>query len=167
METKPCTTQQVETEQIVADGVHGALHESGLCAAVQLRGSIPLVWGHGEQKQIVPRPDIHLQRCACRSIERSPSLSRVPQPLALASPARTHARRLQVRSYVRLHAAPLHRTAHEVFGFWQNPAFARLTGPVAGPQVRRSSICRQFDPTSAARRQPRCNSWLHTLPIRS
>ena len=50
--------------------MHGALHEGGLCAAVQLRGSIPLVWGHGEQKQIVPRPDIHLQRCARPSIER-------------------------------------------------------------------------------------------------
>ena len=28
----------------------------------QLRGSIPLVWGHGEQKHMVPRPDIHLQQ---------------------------------------------------------------------------------------------------------
>ena len=47
----------------MTDGLRGALHEGSMCAAVQLRGSIPLMWGHGEQKQIVPRPDIHLQRC--------------------------------------------------------------------------------------------------------
>ena len=58
---------EVETEQIVGDGLRGALHEGGMCAAVQLRGSIPLMWGHGEQKQIVPRPDIHLQRCEPRA----------------------------------------------------------------------------------------------------
>lgn len=39
----------------------GALHERGLTSAVQLRGSIPLLWGHGDQKHMVPRPDIHLQ----------------------------------------------------------------------------------------------------------
>ena len=65
--TRTRTRTQVETEQIVADGLRGALHEGGMCAAVQLRGSIPLMWGHGEQKQIVPRPDIHLQRCEPRA----------------------------------------------------------------------------------------------------
>ena len=53
---------EVETEQICADGSRGALHTGGLSSAVQLRGSIPLVWGHGEQSKIVPRPDIHVQR---------------------------------------------------------------------------------------------------------
>ena len=48
-------------EQIVADLEKGALHEGGMTSAVQLRGSIPLVWGHGDQKHMVPRPDIHLQ----------------------------------------------------------------------------------------------------------
>lgn len=52
---------EVEVEQIVSDGERGALDEGGMTAAVQLRGSIPLVWGHGEQKHMVPRPDIHLQ----------------------------------------------------------------------------------------------------------
>jgi phosphatidylinositol 3,5-bisphosphate 5-phosphatase len=64
---------EVETEQIVADGLRGALHEGGMCAAVQLRGSIPLMWGHGEQKQIVPRPDIHLQRCDPRASAPPPT----------------------------------------------------------------------------------------------
>lgn len=45
----------------MSDGERGALHDGGITAAVQLRGSIPLVWGHGEQKHMVPRPDIHLQ----------------------------------------------------------------------------------------------------------
>ena len=53
---------EVEVEQIVADGVRGSLHEGGMTSAVQLRGSIPLTWGHGEQQRhMVPRPDIHLQ----------------------------------------------------------------------------------------------------------
>lgn len=54
---------EVEAEQIVGDGGRGALHERGLTSAVQLRGSIPLVWNHPLDKTIVvPRPDIHLQR---------------------------------------------------------------------------------------------------------
>lgn len=53
---------EVEVEQIAGDGARGSLHQGGLCSAVQLRGSIPLVWGHGDQKHMVPRPDIHLQR---------------------------------------------------------------------------------------------------------
>ena len=54
---------QVEIEQVVGDGGRGALHEAGLTSAVQLRGSIPLVWNHAVDKHIVvPRPDIHLQR---------------------------------------------------------------------------------------------------------
>ena len=52
---------EVEVEQIVSDGERGSLHEGAMTAAVQMRGSIPLVWGHGEQKHMVPRPDIHLQ----------------------------------------------------------------------------------------------------------
>ena len=53
---------EVEVEQIASDGVRGSLHEGGITSAVQLRGSIPLVWGHGEQsRHMVPRPDIHLQ----------------------------------------------------------------------------------------------------------
>lgn len=38
----------------------GCVH-SPMSTLTQMRGSIPLVWGHGEQKHMVPRPDIHLQ----------------------------------------------------------------------------------------------------------
>lgn len=55
------TANEVETEQIVADSARGALHSSRISSAVQLRGSIPLVWGHGDLKVIVPRPDISIQ----------------------------------------------------------------------------------------------------------
>ena len=57
---------EVETEQICADGSRGALHSGGLSSDVQLRGSIPLVWGHGEQSRVVPRPDIHVQARSAR-----------------------------------------------------------------------------------------------------
>ena len=54
---------EVEVEQMVSDGGKGALHSGSICSAVQLRGSIPLVWGHGDQKHMTTvRPDIYLQR---------------------------------------------------------------------------------------------------------
>ena len=65
------------TEQICADGSRGALHSGGLSSAVQLRGSIPLVWGHGEQSRVVPRPDIHVQARSAEIGPRSPINARV------------------------------------------------------------------------------------------
>ncbi|EOD22156.1 hypothetical protein EMIHUDRAFT_450701 [Emiliania huxleyi CCMP1516] len=45
---------EVETEQ--------ALHAGRLASFVQLRGSVPLVWGHGEEgRHMIPRPDICVQ----------------------------------------------------------------------------------------------------------
>ena len=52
---------EVEVEQIVCDGGRGALHEGGFTSSVQLRASVPILWSHGEQKHVVPRPDIHVQ----------------------------------------------------------------------------------------------------------
>ena len=79
----------METEQICADGSRGALHSGGLSSAVQLRGSIPLVWGHGEQSRVVPRPDIHVQARSARDR---------PEIIGPRSPSNAHVRRAYVRA---------------------------------------------------------------------
>lgn len=51
---------EVETEQVVWDEGRGRLSQATVSSAVQLRGSIPILWGHAEGPVVAPRPDILL-----------------------------------------------------------------------------------------------------------
>ncbi|KAG8466340.1 hypothetical protein KFE25_002096 [Diacronema lutheri] len=53
---------EVETEQLVWDEAAGALSRRRASSAVQLRGSIPILWWHGEMPSMGPRHDIRLLR---------------------------------------------------------------------------------------------------------